>query len=306
MVDELGNEVTELSDLKTRFGEQDKVVDTSKDVVGTIPEEAWGKIQLTIKQLNDVLDSAPPPIKDQKYLSAATESKLTAAVYAAVAEVHKHVTDAHSRMQNEARNISGQNNFPLRPTNTVPVSNGSAPTNSAPMSFAGPSSQPARAAGPSRAMRGASGYDGTYTDKIDPSAAASGNRQRHVLSRPEVEAYIGQALDKLGITDPVARANWTKGYLVLIERESGNNVNAINLTDSNARAGIPSQGLTQTIPGTFASYHVAGTSNSITDPTANIAASMNYVMQRWKVSRDGSNLTANVQQADAGRSPMGY
>jgi len=39
---------------------------------------------------------------------------------------------------------------------------------------------------------------------------------------------------------------------------------------------------------------------------ANIAASMKYVMDRYGVSPDGSNLAANVQQADPNRPPQGY
>ncbi|WP_245677129.1 transglycosylase SLT domain-containing protein [Nocardia acidivorans] len=152
---------------------------------------------------------------------------------------------------------------------------------------------------------GSGGYNDRYTSPVDPTGSGSGGPHRR-LSSAELDAYIGKALDALGITDPVARANWTRGYRVLIERESGGDIGAINLSDSNARAGTPSQGLTQTIPGTFKAYHVAGTSSNITDPQANIAASMNYVMERYHVSRDGSNLAANVQQADPNRPSRGY
>jgi SLT domain-containing protein len=82
-------------------------------------------------------------------------------------------------------------------------------------------------------------------------------------------------------------------------RESGGNPNAINLTDSNAQAGHPSQGLMQTIPSTFAAYHQAGTSNSITDPVANIAAGINYIKARY-------GGIGNVQQANPNASPKGY
>ncbi|MBF6217204.1 transglycosylase SLT domain-containing protein [Nocardia abscessus] len=121
-----------------------------------------------------------------------------------------------------------------------------------------------------------------------------------------VDAAIEGALDALGITDPVAREHWKRGYQVLIERESNGNPNAVNNWDSNAAAGKASRGLTQTIPGTFSAYHVAGTSNNIHDPVANVAASMNYVMERYDVSRDGHDLQAKVQQADPNRSPKGY
>lgn len=57
--------------------------------------------------------------------------------------------------------------------------------------------------------------------------------------------------------------------------ESGGNPAAINLTDSNARAGYPSQGLVQTIPQTFAAYAGPYISRGILDPFANIYAGMN-------------------------------
>jgi LysM repeat protein len=61
-----------------------------------------------------------------------------------------------------------------------------------------------------------------------------------------------------------------------IMRESSGNPNAINLWDSNAAAGTPSIGLLQVIQPTFDAYHVAGTSENIYDPVANITAACNY------------------------------
>lgn len=94
-------------------------------------------------------------------------------------------------------------------------------------------------------------------------------------------------------------SSWTAGLSTLIMRESGGNPNAINLTDSNAAAGHPSQGLMQTIPSTFAAYHQPGTSNSITDPVANIAAGINYIKARY-------GGIGNVQQANPNLPPKGY
>jgi hypothetical protein len=66
-----------------------------------------------------------------------------------------------------------------------------------------------------------------------------------------------------------------------IMRESSGNPQAINLTDSNAAAGIPSKGLLQVIDPTFQAYHVAGTSWDIYDPVANITAACNYAAQHY-------------------------
>jgi SLT domain-containing protein len=66
-----------------------------------------------------------------------------------------------------------------------------------------------------------------------------------------------------------------------IIRESSGNPKAINNWDINAINGIPSKGLLQVIPPTFAAYHVAGTSWDIYDPVANITAACNYAADRY-------------------------
>ncbi|GAA2412536.1 hypothetical protein GCM10010420_47310 [Streptomyces glaucosporus] len=66
-----------------------------------------------------------------------------------------------------------------------------------------------------------------------------------------------------------------------IIRESSGNPRAINTWDINARNGIPSKGLLQVIPPTFAAYHVEGTSWDIYDPVANIVAACNYAADRY-------------------------
>jgi Transglycosylase SLT domain len=93
--------------------------------------------------------------------------------------------------------------------------------------------------------------------------------------------------------------SWASRLAVLVRRESGGNPRAINLTDSNARAGHPSQGLAQTIPATFRAYHQSGTSWNILDPVANLAAALNYIKAVY-----GSIF--NVQQANPNLPPRGY
>jgi hypothetical protein len=79
---------------------------------------------------------------------------------------------------------------------------------------------------------------------------------------------------------PAGPGNLSK-FLRLMKQESCGNPNAINRTDSNAAAGIPSQGLMQVIPPTFRANHVKGTSNNILDPLANMAASARYIRRRY-------------------------
>lgn len=92
---------------------------------------------------------------------------------------------------------------------------------------------------------------------------------------------------------------WEAGLNTLVTRESGWNPNAVNRTDSNAAAGNPSKGLTQTTGTTFSEYHVAGTSDNILDPVANMAAAIEYIEARY------GSIT-NVQQANANEPPKGY
>jgi SLT domain-containing protein/phage-related protein len=69
--------------------------------------------------------------------------------------------------------------------------------------------------------------------------------------------------------------------LAQMQTESGGRVDAINLSDSNALAGHPSQGLMQVIPSTFAAYAGPFRSRGILDPLANIYAGAAYALARY-------------------------
>lgn len=85
-----------------------------------------------------------------------------------------------------------------------------------------------------------------------------------------------QALAMLG-----QPATWLNTVLRRMNQESGGNPNSINNWDSNAKAGIPSQGLMQTIPPTFAAYAGSLAGRGILDPLANIYAGLNYAIHRY-------------------------
>ncbi len=127
----------------------------------------------------------------------------------------------------------------------------------------------------------------------------------------DIGSWIARACQAAGLPPTDA---WLQGYKTLCFRESSYRPNAINTADGNANGTIVedghpegcSRGVAQCVPSTFAAYHVDGTSVSIYDPVANVAASMQYVRDRYHVSSDGSNLAAQVQQADPTRPPKGY
>ncbi|WP_052509063.1 transglycosylase SLT domain-containing protein [Kitasatospora griseola] len=156
----------------------------------------------------------------------------------------------------------------------------------------------------------------SHAGAIKTSEVTYGGKGKFKSGEAACRDYIAQALDAMGITDPAAREAWTKGMLTIAKRESTYNAagSQVNLWDTNAHGakqadGAPlnsSRGGWQTIPPTFAAYHVKGTSTDIYDPVANVAASMNYIRSRYHVSADGHDLASKVQQADPNRPARGY
>ena len=113
-------------------------------------------------------------------------------------------------------------------------------------------------------------------------------------------AVIKSAMAAAHVPPPGTAGQWYSGMNTLITRESGWNASAVNRTDINAQLGHPSQGLAQTIPGTFDHYVPAGLrSLGILNPVANVAAAIRYIVSRY------GNIT-RVQQANASLPPMGY
>jgi SLT domain-containing protein len=119
-------------------------------------------------------------------------------------------------------------------------------------------------------------------------------------------AAIRRGLTIKGITDPVARANWEAGMMVVGDRESDFNNTAVNGGDSNATQGNHSAGTLQFTGTTFEAYHEPGTSADRGDNVAQVCAFVNYAMGRYGVSADGSDLAAKIQQADPTRPAQGY
>ena len=130
--------------------------------------------------------------------------------------------------------------------------------------------------------------------------------QQQLLAAGGPKAWAIKALAANGITDPRAVANWLPGLMTMGQRESGNNPRAVNGWDSNAAKGTPSMGWMQTIRPTFEAHWRPGTSQDIFDPVSNAAAAIHYMMSRYSVSADGSDLMSKVQQANPYASPKGY
>lgn len=92
--------------------------------------------------------------------------------------------------------------------------------------------------------------------------------------------YVVKALKANGIEPTDYRIS---KILFTIQRESGGNPKAINLWDSNAKAGIPSKGLMQTIEPTFRAYMFPGHEN-IWKGYDDLLAGINYIKHRYGTS----------------------
>jgi Transglycosylase SLT domain len=99
-----------------------------------------------------------------------------------------------------------------------------------------------------------------------------------------VDNWIAQAYKALGI--PLT-SSALKKERYLIQHESGGNPRAQNNWDSNAKKGIPSKGLAQTIDPTFRAYALKGLQGAtpgtgdIWDPVENLVASLRYRKSRY-------------------------
>ncbi|MGE6379546.1 phage tail tape measure protein [Peribacillus muralis] len=91
----------------------------------------------------------------------------------------------------------------------------------------------------------------------------------------QVKSWVTQALNMTGTP-----LSWLPPMLVKAQKESGYNPRAINLWDINAKRGIPSKGLFQTIDPTFNAYKMAGM-NDIYNPVHNAVAAIRYIKSRY-------------------------
>jgi soluble lytic murein transglycosylase-like protein len=151
---------------------------------------------------------------------------------------------------------------PSGPVGAAPIKR---PVVPAPPSVGGPSSGPS--AGPAAGGGAAGGGGPGAPVNYNPGGGA--------------EQWRSHAEEALRRNNQPVNDETVNAVLHQITTESSGNPNAINLTDSNAQAGHPSQGLLQTIPSTFQQYHLQGDSGDITDPQANLDAAVNYSVHTY-------------------------
>lgn len=110
--------------------------------------------------------------------------------------------------------------------------------------------------------------DDAVRNKVDEGGSSA-------VPAGQIKDWIMQALSI--IKEP---STLSKGIYNIIKHESGGNPRAINLWDSNAKAGIPSKGLMQTIDPTFNAHSIPG-HRDIWNPIDNIIAGTRYAISRY-------------------------
>ena len=108
-----------------------------------------------------------------------------------------------------------------------------------------------------------SGGNGDLDSDSDSNRPAFGVQQWRSL----VMSALARVGESTSLTDTVLRR---------MNQESSGDPRAINLWDSNAKAGTPSKGLMQVIDPTFATFRDRALPNDIWNPLANVVASMRY------------------------------
>lgn len=142
------------------------------------------------------------------------------------------------------------------------------------------------------------------TGKVNVSQAASGSPVNYspTAGVNQWRSIVLQALALNGLP-----ASMVNQVLYQMQTESGGNPNAINNWDSNAAAGNASRGLLQVVPTTFAADHVAGTSENIFNPLANVAAAIAYAKARYgpTLMSGGNGLGSGHGYSAGGVTPEG-
>ncbi|MBC6156629.1 peptidoglycan DD-metalloendopeptidase family protein [Listeria welshimeri] len=110
---------------------------------------------------------------------------------------------------------------------------------------------------------------------VNPSSSLGGGAFNGKGGSKAVNGWVQQAIGLAGVP-----ASWANALATIAMKESNGNPNAVNNWDINAKRGMASQGLMQTIPPTFNAYKMKG-HNNILNPVDNILAAIGYIKARY-------------------------
>ncbi|EEO6207636.1 peptidoglycan DD-metalloendopeptidase family protein [Listeria monocytogenes] len=110
---------------------------------------------------------------------------------------------------------------------------------------------------------------------VNPSSSLGGGAFNGKGGSKAVNGWVQQAIGLAGVP-----TSWANALATIAMKESNGNPNAVNNWDINAKRGMASQGLMQTIPPTFNAYKMKGHGN-ILNPVDNILAAIRYIKARY-------------------------
>lgn len=133
-----------------------------------------------------------------------------------------------------------------------------------------------------------------------PNPGVGGTKVGDPKAVQEWAGLAAEALKRAGLAPGQLGA-----FLALMAAESGGDPNARNNTDVNAKNGVPSQGLMQVIPPTFAAHRDTSLPNNILDPLANMTAAARYIKSRYGGNVPGSPYATGTTNATPGLHMVG-
>ncbi|QDA74637.1 phage tail tape measure protein [Listeria seeligeri] len=110
---------------------------------------------------------------------------------------------------------------------------------------------------------------------VNPNSSLGGGSFKGKGGSKAVNGWVQQAISLAGVPP-----SWANALATIAMKESGGNPSAVNNWDINAKNGIASRGLMQTIPSTFNAYKMKGHGN-IMNPVDNILAAIGYIKSRY-------------------------
>jgi uncharacterized protein YukE len=276
------------TNLMQRFAQASQKVQEQQLVGKAALTAASQTIQEVQSKIESICETALGQVNEIHEMASSeegvTQSQVTAAITKvttqAVSAAQTEVKAANSALEQVSSKLAsalqamGEGTFSSLPT---PSANGVTPQSSGTtLASAGGGSDGGAGGG------GDSGGGGGGNGEVGGGGFVGGGEAGGSPAAPaQVNDWIEEAIKVLEAHGYPASELNANDISIIIMHESSGNPEAINLTDSNAAAGDPSQGLMQTIPSTFQSYALPGYNSSITNPVDNIIAGVRYAISRY-------------------------
>ncbi|WP_327151884.1 transglycosylase SLT domain-containing protein [Nocardia sp. NBC_01329] len=288
MIDKYNKHKTEVDKVKSDYRDKDDGVLVETSDVSSRVNAAYDVIETSVGELNLKIDAAREAVitatdEDTGVVTKTLPKEWEDIVFTAIGETLKttfeEVEEVSDQAAGAARKITG--NEPSY-TPTYRTNGNFAPSSNTISEFSSAYASAGDGGGPVTSTSG--------VPTVDPPG--------------EVKEWIAEAIEVLRQNGYDVKDSDAAIIAKMIEKESSNNPNAINLWDSNAKKGTPSKGLMQTIDPTFNAHKLPG-HDDIWDPVDNICAGAAYAIDRYGSLSNVPGIV-NLSDSNANTGYVGY